>query len=62
MSGRGVVVGVTVNYQPWLADMEIPYVIGLVAIEDDPLIRLTTLIVDAEPDDVVIGMPVVGAL
>ena len=58
VSGRGTVVGVTVNYQPWLPDMEIPYVIGLVAIEDDPLIRLTTLIVDAEPDDVVIGMPV----
>ena len=58
VSGRGTVVGVTVNCQPWLPDMEVPYVIGLVAIEDDPLVRLTTLIVDAEPDDVVIGMPV----
>ena len=58
VSGRGTVVGVTVNFQPWLPDMEVPYAIGLVAIEDDPLVRLTTLIVDAEPDDVVIGMPV----
>ncbi|WP_419925036.1 thiolase C-terminal domain-containing protein [Candidatus Poriferisocius sp.] len=58
VSGRGTVVGVTVNYQPWLPDMEVPYVIGLVAIADDPLVRLTTLIVDAEPGDVVIGMPV----
>ena len=58
MSGRATVVGVTVNYQPWLPDMDIPYVIGLVAIEEDPLVRLTTLIVDAEPDEVVIGLPV----
>ncbi|WP_420432180.1 thiolase C-terminal domain-containing protein [Candidatus Poriferisocius sp.] len=58
VSGRATVVGVTVNYQPWLPDMEVPYVIGLVAIEEDPLVRLTTLIMDAEPDDVVIGLPV----
>ena len=58
VSGRATVVGVTVNYQPWLPDMEVPYVIGLVAIDEDPLVRLTTLIVDAEPDDVVIGLPV----
>ena len=58
VSGRATVVGVTVNYQPWLPDMEVPYVIGLVAIEEDPLVRLTTLIVDAEPEDVVIGLPV----
>jgi len=58
VSGRATVVGVTVNYQPWLPDMEVPYAIGLVAIEEDPLVRLTTLIVDAEPDDVIIGLPV----
>ena len=58
VSGRATVVGVTVNYQPWLPDMEVPYAIGLVAIEEEPLVRLTTLIVGAEPDDVVIGLPV----
>lgn len=58
VSGRATVVGVTVNYQPWLPDMEVPYAIGLVAIEEDPLVRLTTLIVDAEPEEVVIGLPV----
>lgn len=58
VSGRATVVGVTVNHQPWLPDMEVPYVIGLVAIEEDPLVRLTTLIVDVEPDEVVIGLPV----
>lgn len=58
VSGRATVVGVTVNYQPWLPDMEVPYTIGIVAIEEDPLVRLTTLIVDAGPEDVVIGLPV----
>jgi acetyl-CoA acetyltransferase/uncharacterized OB-fold protein len=58
VSGRATVVGVTVNYQPWLPDMEVPYAIGLVAVEEDPLVRLTTLIVDAEPEEVVIGLPV----
>ena len=58
VSGRAAVVGVTVNYQPWLTDMEVPYAIGLVAIEEDPLVRLTTLIVDAEPEEVIIGLPV----
>lgn len=58
VSGRATVVGVTVNYQPWLPDMEVPYAIGLVAIEEDPRVRFTTLIVDIEPEDVVIGLPV----
>ncbi|MCY4272386.1 MAG: OB-fold domain-containing protein [bacterium] len=58
VSGRATVVGFTVNYQPWLQDMEIPYIIGLVAIEEDPMVRLTTLIVDADPADVAIGLPV----
>ncbi len=58
VSGRATVVAVTVNHQPWLPDMEIPYAIGLVAIDEDPLVRLTTLIVDAEPDEVTIGMAV----
>lgn len=58
VSGRATVVGFTVNHQQWLPDMAPPYVIGLVALDDDPLVRLTTLIVDAEPDDVGIGLPV----
>lgn len=58
VSGRATVVGVTVNHQPWLPDMTPPYVIGLVAIAEDPLVRLTTLIVDAAPEEVEIGLPV----
>ncbi len=58
VSGRATVVGFTVNHQPRLPEMTPPYVIALVAIDDDPLVRLTSLIIDAEPDDVRIGLPV----
>lgn len=58
VSGRATVVGVTVNHQPWGPEPPVPYTIALVAIEEDPLARLTTRIVDAEPGSVRIGQPV----
>ena len=43
--------GVTVNVQPWLPgfDLEPPYVIANVALEEDADVRLTTNIVGYEP-------------
>jgi acetyl-CoA acetyltransferase/uncharacterized OB-fold protein len=58
VSGRGTVVGFTINHQQWLPDPEPPYVVAIVALEDDPRVRLTTNIVDAEPDDVHVGLRV----
>lgn len=58
VSGRGVVWGTTVNYQQWSPGFPVPYVVAVVAIDEDPRVRLTTNIVGAEPDDVVIGMAV----
>ncbi|MDG2304759.1 MAG: OB-fold domain-containing protein, partial [Candidatus Binatia bacterium] len=58
VSGRGTVVGFTVNHQQWLPDLAPPYVVALVAIDEDPLVRLTTLVVDTEPEAVEIGLPV----
>ena len=57
VSGRGAVHSFTVNHQPWdgVGDT---YVIGLVAIDEQPDVRLTTNIVDVDPDDVRIGMRV----
>jgi uncharacterized OB-fold protein len=57
VSGRGTVHSFTVNHQPWdgVGDA---YVIGLVAIDEQPDVRLTTNIVDVDPDDVRIGMSV----
>jgi acetyl-CoA acetyltransferase/uncharacterized OB-fold protein len=58
VSGRAVVAGVTVNQHQWLPDFPPPYVIAVVALDEDPSVRLTTNIVGCEPDDVTIGMRV----
>jgi acetyl-CoA acetyltransferase len=58
VSGRGVVAGFTVNHQQWLADFPPPYVIAVVALEEDEGARLTTNIVNCGPGDVRIGLAV----
>jgi acetyl-CoA acetyltransferase/uncharacterized OB-fold protein len=58
VSGRGTVVGYTVNQHQWLPSFEPPYAIAIVALEDDPSVRLTTNIVGCAPDDVQIGQEV----
>ncbi len=57
VSGRASVVAYTVNVQQWIPGSE-PYLIGLVAIEEDERVRLTTNLVDVAPDDVHSGMEV----
>jgi acetyl-CoA acetyltransferase/uncharacterized OB-fold protein len=58
VSGRGTVVGFTINQHQWLPGFEPPYVIANVAIAEDPTVHLTTNIVGCEPDDVHIGQEV----
>ena len=58
VSGRATVVGFTVNARQWLPDFEPPYVIANVALAEDPSVRLTTNLVDCDPDDVHIGQAV----
>ena len=57
VSGRATVVAHTVNVHSWIPGSE-PYVIGLVAIDEQPSVRLTTNLVDVEPEDIRDGMPV----
>ena len=57
VSGRGTVHSFTVNHQPWDGAGDV-YVIGLVDIDEQPGVRLTTNIVGCDPDLVRIGMPV----
>jgi uncharacterized protein len=57
VSGRGTVHSFTVNHQPWDGVGDV-YVIGLVAIDEQPDVRLTTNIVGVAPEDVRIGMRV----
>ena len=58
VSGRGVVAGFTRNEQMWQPSFPPPYVIAIVAIEEDDRIRLTTNLVNCSPDDVFVGMKV----
>jgi len=58
VSGRGVVAGFTVSHQQWLPQFPPPYVVAIVALEEDDGVRLTTNIVHCAIEDVRIGMPV----
>ena len=58
VSGRGVVQSHTTNMQQWSADFLPPFVVAVVAIDEDPRIRLTTNIVGGALDDVHVGQRV----
>ena len=58
VSGGATVFSFTVNHKQWAPGTDGPYVIGLVQIDEQEDLRLTTNIVDVDPDDVRIGMPV----
>ena len=58
VSGRATVATYTVNHQPWYPGLDPPYVVAIVAIEEDPSVRLMTNIVGCPPEAVRIDMPV----
>jgi uncharacterized protein len=57
VSGRGTVYSFTVNHQPWDGAGDV-YVIGLIAIDEQPDVRLTTNVVGIDPDAVRVGLAV----
>lgn len=57
VSGRGEVLSVTVNHQPWDGGAE-PYTIAIVAFPEQPDLRMTSNVVGCPPEEVHIGMPV----
>ena len=57
-SGSGTVVTYTVNHQAWVPDLDVPYVLAIVELDEQPGLRLTTRIVGVEPTAVTIGMRV----
>ena len=56
VSGRATLAAVTVNHQMWIPTIEPPYVVGIVEIEEQPSVRLTTNIVQCAEADLKIGM------
>lgn len=58
VSGLARVASFTINHQKWLPDMTVPFVIGLVELEEQPDVRITTNIVNQPLDAVMIGQQV----
>ena len=57
-AGTGTVVTFTVNRQPWLPGLEVPYVVAIVELDEQPGLRVVTRLVDVDPDTVRIGLRV----
>lgn len=57
-SGTATVQGYSVNVQPWAPDMEVPYVVAVVSIDDAPGVQLTTRLIGVAPEAVSVGMAV----
>jgi uncharacterized OB-fold protein len=58
VSGRGRVASFTVNHQPWLAGVPVPYVIALVELEEQSDIRLVSNLLTCPIEAVAAGMAV----
>jgi acetyl-CoA acetyltransferase/uncharacterized OB-fold protein len=55
VSGRGALSAFTVNHRFGFPDLPPPYVVAQVAIAEDPRVRLTTNIVECDPDELELG-------
>jgi acetyl-CoA acetyltransferase/uncharacterized OB-fold protein len=58
VSGTATLAGFTINHRFSLPGMPAPYVVAQVAITEDPRVRLTTTIVEADPDQLELGQRV----
>ena len=58
VSGQGHIYSFTINRRAWEPDLEVPYVIAIVELDEQPGLRLLTNIIDCAPDEVAIGRAV----
>jgi uncharacterized OB-fold protein len=58
VSGRGTVVGFTVNHQAWVPGVETPYVVAIVELEEQANVRLMTNLPRTPIAEVRVGLPV----
>ena len=58
-SGRGRLFSWTVVRRPFIPQLadRVPYVTGLVTVDEDPAVRLATFVVDVAPEDLRVEMP-----
>lgn len=58
VSGRAKVVSYSVNHQPWVVGQEVPFVLAVVEIEEQPGLWVMTNIVGCDPRSISIGLRV----
>jgi uncharacterized OB-fold protein len=57
VSGRATLATYSINHQAWMPGPDLPYVVAIVEIVEQPSVRLTTNLVNCPHDEIVIGMP-----
>lgn len=55
VAGTGTVYTCTVNHQPWMPGMVVPFALAVVDVDGAPGVRVTGEVVDTPPDRVAIG-------
>jgi uncharacterized OB-fold protein len=55
VSGQGTVATFTINHQKWRPDMEVPFVVARIALDDAPGVFITSNVVGCPVDEVDIG-------
>lgn len=58
VSGKGTIAGFSVNHRFGFPALPPPYVVAEVAVLEDPRVRLTTNIIECDPETIAIGQPV----
>lgn len=58
VSGDGRVISFTINRQPWLPDVAVPYVIAIVELDEQDDLRVAAQIECSDPEALVIGQQV----
>ncbi len=58
VSGKATLATYSVNYQNWMPGPELPYIVAIIEIVEQPSLRLTTNLVHCATSDAQIGMPV----
>jgi len=58
VSGAATVYSYSVVHQPFIPWVPVPYVLAIVSPEEDAEVRVTTRVVECQPEEVIIGMRV----
>lgn len=58
VSGRGRVYSFTINRQRWQPDLEVPYVVAVIELDEQPGLRILSNVVGCAVEDVAIDQPV----